>query len=136
MTIMARIGIIGLGNWGTTLAYIWCRDGHNVLGWTVENDVYESMMISKENKNYIEVLNINSEFKRRVNKRKMMNKKPMKTSLSGLNQTEEWLNLNSFLKDKVDENLKNGDISKDKTSKIRNKNLREPTDINKKNTLW
>ncbi len=106
----------------------------------MKNLTFEELMdlflISKENKNYTEVLNINSEFKRRVNKRKMMNKKPMKTSLSGLNQTEEWLNLNSFLKDKVDENLKNGDISKDKTSKIRNKNLREPTDISKKNTLW
>ncbi len=90
----------------------------------------------KENKDYKEVLKINLEFKRRVNKRKLMNKKPMKTSLSGLNQTEEWLNLNSFLKDKIDENLKNRDVSKDKTSKIRNKNLREPTDINKKNTLW
>ena len=106
----------------------------------MKNLTFEELMdlflISKENNNYTEVLNINSEFKRRVNKRKTMNKKPMKTSLSGLNQTEEWLNLNSFLKDKVDENLKNGDISKDKTSKIRNKNLREVTDINKKNSLW
>ncbi len=53
MTIMARIGIIGLGNWGTTLAHIWCRDGHNVLGWTIENDVYESLMITNENKKYL-----------------------------------------------------------------------------------
>ena len=106
----------------------------------MKNLTFEELMdlflISKENKNYTEVLNINSEFKRRVNKRKMMNKKPMKTSLSGLNQTEEWLNLNSFLKDEIDENLKNKDVLKDKTSKIRNKNLREPTDISKKNTLW
>jgi len=106
----------------------------------MKNLTFEELMdlflSSKENKDYKEVLKINSEFKRRVNKRRLMNKKPMKTSLSGLNQTEEWLNLNSFLKDEIDENLKNKDVLKDKTSKIRNKNLREPTDINKKNTLW
>jgi len=50
---MARIGIVGLGNWGTTLAHIWCKDGHNVLGWTVETEVYESMMTTKENKKYL-----------------------------------------------------------------------------------
>lgn len=106
----------------------------------MKNLTFEELMnlflISKENKNYTEVLNINSEFKRRVNKRKLMNKKPMKTSLSGLKQTEEWLNINSFLETKADENSENVSKLKDRTSKIRNKNLREPTDINKKNTLW
>ena len=41
---MARIGIIGLGNWGTALAKVWCDDGHNVMGWTIEPEVYESIM--------------------------------------------------------------------------------------------
>ena len=50
---MARIGILGLGNWGTALALVWCKDGHNVLGWTVEQEVYKSMMSSHENKKYL-----------------------------------------------------------------------------------
>ena len=41
---MARIGIIGLGNWGTALAKVWSDDGHNVMGWTIEQEVYESIM--------------------------------------------------------------------------------------------
>ena len=53
MAKMARIGVLGLGNWGTALALVWCNDGHNVLGWTVEQDVYESMMTVHENKKYL-----------------------------------------------------------------------------------
>ena len=50
---MARIGILGLGNWGTALAYVWCEDGHNVMGWTIEQDVYESLMTKSENEKYL-----------------------------------------------------------------------------------
>ncbi len=50
---MARIGVLGLGNWGTALALVWCKDGHNVLGWTVEQEVYESLMSSQENEKYL-----------------------------------------------------------------------------------
>ena len=50
---MARIGIIGLGNWGTALALAWCKDGHNVMGWTIEQDVYEGIMGSGENEKYL-----------------------------------------------------------------------------------
>ena len=50
---MARIGILGLGNWGTALGYVWCDDGHNVLGWTIEQDVYEYMMTDNENQKYL-----------------------------------------------------------------------------------
>ena len=50
---MARIGILGLGNWGTALALVWCNDGHNVIGWTVEQEVYESIMTKKENQKYL-----------------------------------------------------------------------------------
>ena len=53
MAKMARIGILGLGNWGTALALVWCKDGHNVLGWTVEQGVYESMMTNHENEKYL-----------------------------------------------------------------------------------
>jgi len=50
---MARIGIIGLGNWGTALAKVWCDDGHNVMGWTIEQEVYESIMTENINKKYL-----------------------------------------------------------------------------------
>ena len=53
MAKMARIGVLGLGNWGTALALVWCKDGHNVLGWTVEQEVYESVMSSQENEKYL-----------------------------------------------------------------------------------
>ena len=29
---MARIGIFGMGNWGTALAKVWSDDGHTVTG--------------------------------------------------------------------------------------------------------
>ena len=51
---MARIGVIGLGNWGTALAHVWCNDGHNVLGWTVEKEVYESIMTDGVNRKYLD----------------------------------------------------------------------------------
>ncbi len=50
---MARIGILGLGNWGTALALVWCKDGHNVMGWTIEQEVYESIMEEDENEKYL-----------------------------------------------------------------------------------
>ncbi|MEE2625316.1 MAG: NAD(P)H-dependent glycerol-3-phosphate dehydrogenase [Candidatus Thermoplasmatota archaeon] len=53
MAVMARIGILGLGNWGTALAHVWCQDEHNVLGWTIEQDVYESLMTRGENEKYL-----------------------------------------------------------------------------------
>tara|TARA_B100000287_G_scaffold409160_1_gene436214 strand:+ start:92 stop:1105 length:1014 start_codon:yes stop_codon:yes gene_type:complete len=50
---MARIGVLGLGNWGTALAMAWSNDGHNVLGWTIEKEVYESLMTKGENQKYL-----------------------------------------------------------------------------------
>ena len=86
---------------------------------------------SQKNNDYDEILNINKEFERRVNKRKLMGKKPIRTSLSGFEQTLEWLKKNSKLK-KVDpyEN-----IDQDQKNKLK-KRLREDNDINKKNSLW
>ena len=97
-------------------------------------DLMELFSDAKKERNFDEITKIKKEFERRVKKRKLMGKKPMRTSLSGLNQTSEWLNNNSEL-----EYLSNKTIIKsikDKTSKTRKKNLREPTDINKKNFLW
>ena len=50
---MARIGVLGLGNWGTALAKVWCEDGHNVMGWTIEQEVYEALMTGNINHKYL-----------------------------------------------------------------------------------
>ena len=50
---MSRIGVLGLGNWGTALAKVWCEDGHNVTGWTIEQEVYESLMTTNSNEKYL-----------------------------------------------------------------------------------
>ena len=50
---MARIGIFGMGNWGTALAKVWSDDGHTVTGWTIEDEVYESLMIESINHKYL-----------------------------------------------------------------------------------
>ena len=50
---MSRIGVLGLGNWGTALAKVWCEDGHNVTGWTIEQEVYESLMTKNINEKYL-----------------------------------------------------------------------------------
>ena len=83
---------------------------------------------SKNNKNYEEILSIHQEFERRVEKRKLMGKKPMKTSISGFEQTKLWLNNN--------EDLANKNIKKVNNIKSKRRNLRNENDINKKNTLW
>lgn len=50
---MARIGILGLGNWGTALANIWLQDDHNVIGWTIEQEVHESITMDSINRKYL-----------------------------------------------------------------------------------
>jgi len=50
---LTKIGVLGLGNWGTSLAHIWAKDGHSVIGWTVESEVYESMVLENINKKYL-----------------------------------------------------------------------------------
>ena len=50
---MARIGVVGLGNWGSALAKIWIEDGHTVSGWTIEHDVYKSLMEESMNHKYL-----------------------------------------------------------------------------------
>jgi hypothetical protein len=86
---------------------------------------------SQKNNDYDEVLNINKEFERRVNKRILMGKKPIRTSLSGLEQTQEWLDKNSTLKTIEPKD----NIDQDQKKKLK-KRLREDTDINKKSSLW
>ena len=91
-------------------------------------DLMDLFLRSKKNKNYEEILSIHQEFERRVEKRKLMGKKPMKTSISGFEQTKLWLNNN--------EDLANRNIKKINNIKSKRRNLRNESDINKKNTLW
>ena len=59
-----------------------------------------------------------------------MGKKPMRTSISGLKQTRLWLNENNNLKNE------NNQKTNENKNKLKNKNLRNDSDVNKKNTLW
>ena len=51
---MANIAVLGLGNWGTALTRMWLEDGHNVFGWTIEQEVYESIMSEGINRKYLD----------------------------------------------------------------------------------
>jgi glycerol-3-phosphate dehydrogenase (NAD(P)+) len=51
---MASIAILGLGNFGTALARVWLQAGHEVRGWTVEDDVYESISSTGRNSKYLD----------------------------------------------------------------------------------
>ena len=55
---MAHIGILGLGNWGTAIAAMWLKDGHNVKGWTIEKEVYQSIMKDDVNSVYLDGVSV------------------------------------------------------------------------------
>ena len=50
---MAHIAILGLVNWGTAIARMWLADNHHVKGWTVEQEVYESITMNSINSKYL-----------------------------------------------------------------------------------
>ena len=50
---MAHIAVLGLGNWGTAIARLWLLEGHKVKGWTIEQEVYESIMMESVNQKYL-----------------------------------------------------------------------------------
>ena len=51
---MARLGIAGLGNWGTALAKVWLEAGHEVGAWTIEEDVADSIRSTGINRKYLD----------------------------------------------------------------------------------
>ena len=50
---MAHIAVLGLGNWGSAIARLWLLDGHKVKGWTIEQEVYESITMDGMNHKYL-----------------------------------------------------------------------------------
>ena len=50
---MANIAVLGLGNWGSAIARLWLLEGHKVTGWTIEQEVYESITMSDVNDKYL-----------------------------------------------------------------------------------
>jgi len=50
---MRRIAVLGLGNFGTALARNWLGAGHTVTGWTVEQEVFDSIQATTINEKYL-----------------------------------------------------------------------------------
>ena len=50
---MVKLGVLGLGNFGTALARVWSVHGHQVQGWTVEQEVYDSIREQAVNTKYL-----------------------------------------------------------------------------------
>ena len=55
---MKHIAILGLGNFGSALARLWLLAGHSVTGWTVENEVYDSIKKHSKNSKYLDQIDL------------------------------------------------------------------------------
>ena len=99
-------------------------------------ELMEKAISSKKDKDISTLIRINKEFNRRVKKRILMGKKPMKTSLAGQEQTKKWIEKDAQLAKKVRTQESNKKWRTKNLSKIRRKNLTKDSDINKKKTLW
>lgn len=51
---MTRVGVLGAGSWGTTLADLLVRGGHDVVIWAYEPEVVESINRRHENELFLE----------------------------------------------------------------------------------
>ena len=97
-------------------------------------DLMNIFLKSQQVKDYQVIFNINKEFERRVTKRKLMGKKPMRTSVSGLEQTQEWLTKNSDLSSLTSNTLNENEAtakSKEYPFETLSKKLTTQLDINK-----
>jgi len=99
-------------------------------------ELMEKAISSKKDKDIRTLIRINKEFTRRVKKRILMDKKPMKTSLAGQEQTKKWIEKDAQLAKKVRTQESNKKWRIKNLSKIRRKNLTKDSDINKKKFLW
>ena len=54
-------------------------------------ELMEIAFNSRKNKDMKTLIEVNGEFKYRVSKREKMGKKPIKTSVAGLEQTSKWI---------------------------------------------
>ncbi len=50
---MTQIAVLGLGNFGTALAKNWLGAGHGVAGWTVEQEVFDTLDATSVNEKYL-----------------------------------------------------------------------------------
>ena len=50
---MTKVAVLGLGNFGTALAKNWLDAGMEVVGWTVEDEVYTAVRDKSENTKYL-----------------------------------------------------------------------------------
>jgi len=95
-------------------------------------ELMQKAINAKEDNDINLLIEINEEFNRRVKKRILMGKKPIKTSVAGQKQTLEWI--------KNDNVLFNKKLNKKKRAKnslkIKATNLKNDTDISKKKSLW
>ncbi|MBI4545425.1 MAG: NAD(P)H-dependent glycerol-3-phosphate dehydrogenase, partial [Gemmatimonadetes bacterium] len=53
MSERLRVGVVGAGGWGTTLANLLARKGHDVALWAYEPDVAEAIARTHENPRYL-----------------------------------------------------------------------------------
>lgn len=58
-----KIGVLGLGNWGTALANHLAWAGHRVLGWSVERGVVEGINTSHRNSRYLSDIELHAELR-------------------------------------------------------------------------
>ena len=50
---MTRVGVVGAGSWGTALASVLAKKGHEVHLWALESEVVDDIRRSQENKTYL-----------------------------------------------------------------------------------
>ena len=50
---MTRVGVVGAGSWGTALASVLAKKGHEVHLWALESEVVDDIRRSRENKTYL-----------------------------------------------------------------------------------